>query len=1034
MLASLRGVPEPPAAAGAWLWIQDALQAIWDFVWHGKVEFGAPWFLLLLLLIPLSLWMSLRVRSALSRPRRIATLGLRSLVLLLLILALAEMRLLLRNDRLAVFFLVDRSESIPALQREQARTYVDEALRSQNRQVENRAGVIAFGKLAGIESVPRTDDALLDSFVTLIEPDGTDIASAVRLAAAAFPEGYGKRIVILSDGNENRASVLEEIRLARSLGITVDTVPITYSHPAEMSVQKVLVDPEIRKGQPFDIRVVVESTVEAEANLRLFENGVPVPQESPRVKLQPGKNPIDFRGRRLEQAGRYYYEARLEPLSAENDGVFQNNVGFGFTLIRGEPKVLLCAAEPEMDQPLVNALRAEGITIETLKPAFLPQDVESYLEYEAVILSNVAAHELSEDLMTLFDGLVKTIGVGFIMIGGENSFGAGGYQGTPVERLLPVTMEIQQKRVLPNGALAMVVHSCELNNGNYWARQVIQQAIRILSPRDYAGVLYYGMGGEQWLFPMTRVSQRRRMLSLLGSFNPGDMPSFQNIMQMALTGLQSTPASIKHMIVLSDGDPTLPTQQVINSIRQARITISTICYGSHGPSLPPRMQQLASQGGGKSYFLTSPRNLPELFIREAAKVQRALISEEAFSPILAARGSLLEGIRGGDLPVLEGYVLTTPKSLATMHLLHPPGEEDPTQDPVLAAWSYGLGKSVAFTSDAGRRWGKQWSRWEGYQRFWGQCVQWVSRVVSDDTFRMSRSLDGDRARVVLDALTPDGRLLNGIRFQGQVLGPDHETHPVAVQQTAPGRYVAEFPAGSRGTYTMVFGYEEGGRMQTAIAGVSVPYSPEYRQLEADLEKLRQMAEAGGGRFHEDPDTALEEGRFYSRDFPTSYDVQGVWHALLVVGLALFYLDVFIRRVIVNYWASVLKAIGALKALVLRRKAVPEVVVDSRLSSLLERKSRLREASTSRSATDASWRPPEPRADRPGRETPAESGRPEPPPLPGKGAAATAEGAGRKAAEAEEAEESKETKETEGSFTARLLEVKKRALKRERDGK
>ena len=141
---------------------------------------------------------------------------------------------------------------------------------------------------------------------------------------------------------------------------------------------------------------------------------------------------------------------------------------------------------------------------------------------------------------------------------------------------------------------------------------------------------------------------------------------------------------------------------------------------------------------------------------------------------------------------------------------------------------------------------------------------------------------------------------------------------MAVQQTAPGRYVAEFPVARRGTYTVVFAYEEGGKMMTAVTGVSVPYSPEYGRLEADVEALRQIAEAGGGRFYEDRSAALEEGTFYSRDFPASYDVQDVWRVLLIVGLALFFLDVFTRRVIVNYWAAAVKAAGVLRAAVMRQ--------------------------------------------------------------------------------------------------------------------
>ena len=985
-------------------------------------DFASPWYLFLLLLSPaIYLWWR-RSLAGLSPVRRKVSLAIRAIVVVLLVLALAELRWVQVNRRLAVFFVLDRSESIPAEQREAARQYVIEASRSLDPARDDMVGVVAFGRTAGIEISPKTEPLDLQSFVTLIEPDATDMASAIRLASAAFPEGAGKRIVILSDGNENRGNVIEEARIARSQGVTVDVVPITYSYPAEISVDKLLVDPQLDIGQPFDIRVVVDSTVETEAVLRLYENDVHIPQGDPVVKLKPGKNVLDFRGRRLDAPGRYYYEARIEPVRPENDAVIQNNVGFAFTFIEGEPQVLIAASEPELEAPLVEALRNEKIQVRLIAAEQLPVRIEEYFNYDAIVISNIAAHEISDDQMKLFESLVKGLGVGFVMLGGEKSFGAGGYQGTPVERLLPVDMEIKQRKVLPNGALAMVVHSCELGNGNYWARQVIQRALRILSPRDYAGVLYHdNMTGEKWLFPMRPVSQRQSMLSLLNGFDPGDMMSFQQIMQMALTGLNGTRASIKHMIILSDGDPGMPAASLVSQIQQARITISTICYGAHG-SIPPGMQQLARDGGGKFYYLQDPNKLPEIFIREATQVQKSLISEDPFQPLLATRGPILQGFNPEDFPPLDGLVITSPKELATMHLLRPPGEEDPAQDPLLASWNYGIGKSLAFTSDAGRRWGKNWTGWAGYGRFWSQCIRWVSRFRSDERFRVSRRVQRDVGAVTVDAITPDGRFINDAAFQGSLIGPDLEAKPVDVRQVAPGRYTAEFPVEKKGTYTVVLTQEKDGKTATHVTAISIPYSPEYRILSTDHDLLRRVAEAGGGRYHDPPPEPQEAG-FFSRDFPRVREVSDAWKQLLVLAIALFYLDVFIRRVVVNYREVLATAVARIRATVLRRSPAT-APADARLATLLERKSRLREDSYSRYVPpERSASPPRPekpasasRAARAVTPIRAEEARPEPAPEAGTEVPAKAE-----------------TPEQPAGYTARLLEAKRRALRRDGSG-
>jgi len=975
---------------------------------HLPFEFASPWYLLLLALLPLVYWLARRSLAGLAGRRRVVSIVLRSVVLLLVILALAEFRILKTNDRLAVIFVLDRSESIPAEQREAARQYVLEVAKARDRVREDLVGVVAFGKFAGIESMPRKEPLDLESFVTLIEPEATNMAAAIRLAVAAFPEGVGKRIVILSDGNENRESVLEDVRVARSQGVTVDVVPITYAYESEIYVEKIFVDPELHVGQPFTVTVVVHSTKETQAILRLFRNDALLNPDDPPLKLRPGKTVVEFK-QQLDLAGKYDFQARIEPLQPGDDSILQNNSAGGFTFVQGEPRVLLCTPEPELETALVSALTADKIAVEVLSPDFLPRAIEEYFEYQAVILSNVGAHELSEEQMKMFESLVNAVGLGFVMIGGENSFGAGGYQGTAVERLLPVDMQVKQRKVLPNGALAVVVHSCELTNGNWWANRVIQQAIGILSPRDYAGVIYFdNLGQDRWLFPMTPVSKRRMMLSRLQGFNPGDMPSFQNITQMALQGLQGTRASIKHMIILSDGDPQMPTQKTISAIKNARITISTICYGAHG-GIPPGMRQLAQQGGGKFYYLQSPENLPEIFIREATTVQKSLISEQAFVPLLASRGAILQGFGPEDFPQLEGFVITSPKALASMLLLHPPGNEDPTQDPVLAAWNYGLGKSIAFTSDAGRRWGKAWAAWGGYQRFWSQCIRWVSRSKNDDRFRVTRTISGEKGTVSIDAITPDGHFLDGIPFEGKVTGPDFETQKVSVRQVSPGRYEAEFPANKRGTYTVALNYDSDGSPKTFVTGLSVPYSPEYGRLETDHERLRKLSEASGGKYHDEPATA----EFFTRDFPVTRNVEDFWRNLLILAVVLFFIDVFVRRVVVDYRKVFVTAVARVAGFVRGQGAAP-LPVDARLATLLERKAQLRETTTTRY--------------QPGQREPAASGRPVSTALTDAGAM-LGEKQSDEPAVTQVVERPEKEDDDESSYTGRLLEAKRRALKK-----
>ncbi len=1013
-----------------------------------SLAFGSPWFLLLLLLVPLIFLFSRRSLAGLPAVRRAVVLGLRCVVVILLVLALAEARFFRTNDDLAVIFVADLSESVPAEQRDAERRFIN-GKANDGRRPDDRVGVLAFGRVPGIELTPRPLELDLTSFSTLIEPEATNIGAAIRLATAAFPERHAKRIVLLSDGNQNSGSVVEEVHNARAQGVTIDVVPVTYEYPAEISVEKLIVDPEQNVGEPFDIRVVVDSTIETEVQLQLYENGQLV--SGANQPLKAGKNVFDFSGRRIGSVGQNYYEARVEPLRSTDDYIFENNVAYGFTRVQGTPAVLFCADDEEGDQALLDALRAEEISVDIATPETLPTSIERYFGYDAIVLSDIPADRLSVDTMKMFESLVKTIGVGFVMIGGESSFGAGGYRATPIERLLPVEMDIKNKKVMPNGAIAFVVHSCELARGNYWAVQVLQQGIKILSPRDYCGVLYYGNAGDQWLFPMSPVSKRQQMLGLLQNFSPGDMMSFQNIMRMAFTGLQSTPASIKHLIVLSDGDPTPPPNSLLSNMVNAGITVSTICYGAHG-TIPAAMKNMAAIGGGNYYFLQSPDDLPEIFIRETTTVTKSLISEEPFTPNLRSSHPILQGVGQRGMPPLNGYVLTTRKPLASVPLTHPASEDDPTEDPVLATWAYGVGKAVAFTSDAGRRWGGNWAEWSGFQPFWAQCLRWVMRTRGEERFRVTRSIEGDTATIQLDALSLDGRFIKDLDLQVSVVGPDFKDQRVDMPQTAPGSYRANFATPKKGTYTLSAVYERDGNQRSFVTGVSVPYSGEYRRLKTNHELLRQIADAGGGVYFDDP----ADAQFFRRDFEASYDVSDVWQSLVLAALAMFFIDVFVRRVAIDYRQAFLKAVNyaALLIGVRKRELAP---TEGRLATLLERKAKLRESTDARygggsvdspSTVETSAAPSEAASRRVGSGRAAAGvravhARAEDDARPVDAASAlesftevtperARHGADKPAKESAPAAEAEPSSEAAGSYTSRLLEAKKRALREKKE--
>lgn len=984
--------------------------------------FASPIHLLLLVVaLPLVFYLARNSLAGLSAPRRWTSIVLRVLIVVLLVFALAEFRLLWKNDRLAVMFLLDRSASVPPEHQEAMLRFASDASRQRDRERGDVVGLISFGSSSGVEVAPRAEDMEVDTFRTLVKKDYTDIESAIRLAMAAFPDGYSRRLVLITDGNQNRGEALEEVRAAAAEGVSVDVLSVRYEHEREILLDKLIMSPEVHVGEPFDIRVVIDATHKSNVRLRLLQNQDVVITRD--LELEPGKNFFSF-DQTLDKGNLYQYEAIIEPVAGD-DSVAFNNHAAAFTWIRGQPRVLLCTSDASADADFVAALESQKMLVDVLAPGELPADAGRFLVYGSIIFSNVGADEVTEEHMKMIKSLVEGAGIGFAMIGGDKSFGAGGYLGTPLEEVLPVNMDPKQKKKLPNGALAIVMHSCEINNGATWAKRTVQEAIRVLSPQDYAGVIYYGwQGQDQWLFPMLPIGQHRnRMLNLLNGFQPADMPSFVTILDKAFKRIDPVPAAIKHIVIFSDGDPAPPSAAQVQAIRAANVTISTICMGSH--SRPVAMEKLAKDGGGRFHELTDPRGLPGIFIREAVTVRKSLIQEIEFQPIALRSGSYLDGIGVEALPALDGYVITSQKESADLFLVAPPSEEDPTTDPILSSWFFGLGKSVAFTSDLGSRWASDWTGWDNYRKFWAQIVRWVSRVQTDDRLRVTRELKGDTGILYIDAIDAEGNFIDGIDFESNVIAPDFSTIGALVRQVAPGRYVAKFPVTERGTYVATFKYRQGGYDRVFTTGLSVPYSPEYRRLATDDALLERLAEVSAGEVLDRAKTDEERfAKIFRPDFAFSRTPQEVWRGLLNLIAVLFLLDVFVRRVLVNYYESVRNAFMALAALI-RRRPRPQVASDARLEALLKRKTEVQESRLSEREFYADGSSTASEEEIVEFDRTAVAGEPEVR-VTSESTSSSAVAQGSPVHGGAVSEEKKE----EGSYTSRLLAAKRRALRRD----
>jgi uncharacterized membrane protein len=889
-------------------------------------QFTNPlWLVLLPLAIGWVVWLTWKSDVQVSPWRRWTALVLRLIVVTALGLALAGLQWLRPLEGMNVFFLLDRSDSIPSSQQEAAREYVNKAFK--HKKGVDQAGVMVFGSEASIESSinPVLD---LQKVHAVVGTERTDIAGAIRLGTAAFPETGQRRLVLLSDGNQNIGDALGAVLAAKPLGVSIDVIPLGVARGGDVSVQKLALPTNIKKGQTFDVKIYAQADKAQTGSVRLYRNDQMLGEQ--KVELAAGKNLFTF-PQTLTEPGFYSYDVALE---GTEDLIAQNNRATSFTSVRGDPTVLIVSSDPAADVNLAEALKSANLEVKMVEVSGFPSTLAQMQSYDTIFLSNISAGDLGRDFMKLLESAVRDFGVGLVCVGGDQTYAAGGYRDTPLETTLPVDMELSSKKVLPSGALALIMHGMEFNNGNQVARDIAIAALDALGPQDEMGVLLWD-GTERWLFPMTKKGDGRELGRQIAGMNQGDLPSFQHLLTMAHDGLKKSSANLKHIVVFSDGDPGGPTPDLMDAIVKDRITVSSVLIAGHSP--PQTMISIATQGHGRFYDVQSPADLPQIFIKEAAVILKSAIFEEPFKPQLTAPSEVVHQIGSKEYPTLLGYVATTAKPRAEVPLVSEKG------DPILAHWQYGLGRAVAFTSDARAKWAREWMGWDKYRQFWSQIAKWSLRRVDNADFTTDVSVEQGEGQLSVEALDEKGNFRNFLNLQAIVVSPKGERQTVHLDQTGPGHYEAKFPTKQVGAYLLHLMEMKDGKIRgSQVLGASVNYSPEFNATEPNLSLLHRLKESGGGKILDLANPT--EGPFL-HDRQKTFQPRDLWEWLLRFAIVLFPLDVGLRRIQLDP-EEVRRAAQWLRRWILFWKGVPRPVqAEESLAALLARREQVRSVQT-----------------------------------------------------------------------------------------
>jgi uncharacterized membrane protein len=857
-------------------------------------EFTRPW--LLLLFLPAILLVVYYFRASLtdfSKAQRRLSLLARSIMLASVVLAIAGLHWLRTTDEPFFVILSDESQSISDEGSAASKSFV-ESLRNQPGS--HGIAILPFAAKPGsvvdaktwltpktekasdadrAAASPSSDPKQSNSTQSNYQRD-TDIAAALQAASGYMPPGYVPHIVMLSDGNE---TIGDALSVAGQSRIPISTIPLPTPTAPEVQVAEVNVPAEVREGEPFMVEVVIQSNHDDEGLVEVYRGDHKVLSE--RKKIQTGENRFRFQ-QSVDRERLAAFQARISELAS--DTLLDNNTTAGLVYASGKPRVLVIESDPSLIREFAYALEDEGIQVDVRPPQGMPDTLADLQNYETLILSNVPATALTQQQMQLARTWVQELSGGFIMLGGEQSFGLGGYYKSTLEEILPVRSDFEKEKEKPSLGMVLVIDRSGSMSGDRieMAKSAARAAVELLGKNDQVGVLAFDH--ETYVVSdMQSANNKAKISDDIARVESAGGTDMYPAMEQAFEILSRTQTRLKHAIFLTDGISNPGDfEGIAQQMASAKMTVSTVAVGDGSDT--NMLEQIAKIGKGRYYFTSDPTQVPQIFAKETVTASKSAIDEQPFIPQVIRTTYALSDIDMETAPFLLGYVMTRPKPTCEVILATEKG------DPLLAWWRYGLGMSVAFTSDAKSRWAAEWMTWPGYGKFWTQVVRQTMRKSDGRGISIAVDRMGNDSHWSIDAANELGSFLNQADVELSVIGPAMKRETKKISQAAPGRYISDIQVQDPGAYHVDIAIKENGKVKYRQSrGIIRGYSDELRIRPTNEDWLSEIARASGGRFKADAKELLQgDGRTAQRPQP-------LWPWLLALACAMLVFDVALRR-------------------------------------------------------------------------------------------------------------------------------------------
>ena len=793
-------------------------------------------------------WRFTMLPARMSRARRGMVIFLSSLALLAATLAVAEPELGRPLDRLTVVLAVDRSRSIDLVPGAETRVRAEVKIAEQGMKDDDRVGTVAFGAEAATEDPPRPKSDLPPAQRVEVGRDGTDLEQAIRRALGELPADTAGRVVLLTDGVQTRGDALAAAAAAVAADVPIDVVLLEQRVVPDVRIVSVRAPTHADEGEALDLRVVTESAVKTDVEVRVKRDGELI--HSARAHIDAGEDVLRIR-ETASAPGLHRYDVEVTALDPSADGSPEDNAGSAFVRVRGPALALVLEGDPGKGAPLARALETSGFQVIERSTTGVPSDVGGLAGFDLIVVSDVRASDLASSQLEALASYTRDMGGGLILMGGDRSMGPGGYARTPVEDVSPVSFDLKQEKRRASLAEVIAIDysgSMGATVGGQTklalANEAAAKSASLLGPGDRLGVEHVDTV-VSWTVPLGPVNDVSAIGVKIRGVAVGGGGIWTDIaLKAGYAALERETVNLKHLLLFADGgdaEQIAGCRALVADALRKGITTSVISLGRGSDT--PELEVLSKLGGGRFYLIDDATKLPAVFTQETILAAKSAIHEVAFSVSMGAPAPPTRGVDFSKAPQLKGYVVTVPKPRASVLLAGPEG------DPLLATWAVGIGRSAAFTSDFKDRWGSAWLSWPGAVKMFGQLARDTARKADDPRVRLESDASGGELHVRADVVGDDGRAQTFRRLTVHVAGPDGFARDLTLEAIGAGRYGASVPLSRPGTYVATAKDEVTGEA-VGTTGAVLSAGEELRPTGSDRALCARVAMMTGGKMRD----------------------------------------------------------------------------------------------------------------------------------------------------------------------------------------